>query len=202
MQRLEGEAIRDEILAVSGALNLKAGGPGVFPEVDAEVLRGAAYQRWPLTTDGPEAWRRSVYVTQMRSITAPIMDLFDPPENIGSCARRSVTTIAPQALQLLNNKFVAGQAVIFTERLRNEEGRDIRRQVERGYALALGRPPDPRELSLTLDFIGGQEDYHRKHNQALLARGVDPAEILPPDKAAFADFCNSLLNLNEFVYVD
>ncbi len=202
LQRLEGEAIRDEILAVSGALNLKAGGPGVFPEVDAEVLRGSAYQRWPLTTDGPEAWRRSVYVTQMRSITAPIMDLFDPPENIGSCARRSVTTIAPQALQLLNNKFVAGQAVVFAERLRNEAGRDTRQEVERGYALALGRSPEPRELPLTLDFISHQEAYHQKHNQALLERGVDPAGILPPDKAALADFCHSLLNLNEFVYVN
>jgi hypothetical protein len=202
LQRLEGEAIRDAILAVSGSLNLKAGGPGVFPEVDAEVLRGSAYQRWPLTKDGPEAWRRSVYVTEMRSVTAPIMDLFDPPENIGSCARRSVTTIAPQALQLLNNKFVAGQAGIFAERLRNEQGRDLRREVERAYALALGRPPDSRELSLTLDFIGRQEDYHRKHNQVLLDRGADPAEILPPDKSALTDFCHALLNLNEFVYVN
>jgi hypothetical protein len=174
----------------------------VFPEVDAEVLRGSAYQRWPLTKDGPEAWRRSVYVTEMRSVTAPIMDLFDPPENIGSCARRSVTTIAPQALQLLNNKFVAGQAGIFAERLRNEQGRDLRREVERAYALALGRPPDSRELSLTLDFIGRQEDYHRKHNQVLLDRGADPAEILPPDKSALTDFCHALLNLNEFVYVN
>ena len=202
LQRLEGEAIRDAILASSGSLNLKPGGPGVFPEVDAEVLRGSAYQRWPLTTDGPEAWRRSVYVTQMRSVTAPIMDLFDPPESIGSCARRNVTTVAPQALQLLNNKFVAGQAVIFAERLRNEEGRDTRREVERAYTLALGRPPDPRELPLTLDFISKQENYHRQHSQVLLERGVDPAQILPPDKAALADFCHSLLNLNEFVYVN
>ncbi len=202
LQRLEGEAIRDAILATSGALNLKAGGPGVFPEVDPEVLRGAAYQRWPVTTDGPELWRRSVYVTQMRSITAPIMDLFDPPENIGSCARRDVTTIAPQALELLNNKFVANQALVFAERIRNEKGRDLAGEVQRGYALALGRAPEPRELALAAEFISRQEAYHRNHNPALLERGVDPAETLPPDKAALADFCHSLFNLNEFVYVN
>jgi hypothetical protein len=202
LQRLEGEAIRDAILAASGALNLKAGGPGVFPEVDPEVLRGAAYQRWPVTTDGPEFWRRSVYVTEMRSITAPIMDLFDPPENIGSCARRNVTTIAPQALQLLNNKFVANQALVLAERLRNEKGRDLPGIIQRGYALALGRGPKPLELALTTEFIGRQEAYHRKHNPALLERGADPAEILAPDKAALADFCHSLFNLNEFVYVN
>jgi hypothetical protein len=88
LQRLEGEAVRDSILTVAGSLNLKMGGPGIFPEVDPEILRGAAYQVWPKDNDGPEMWRRSVYITQMRSITAPILDLFDPPDSISSCARR------------------------------------------------------------------------------------------------------------------
>jgi hypothetical protein len=57
LRRLEGEAVRDSILAVAGSLSPKLGGSGVFPEVDAEILKGAAYQVWPKTTDGPEVWR-------------------------------------------------------------------------------------------------------------------------------------------------
>ena len=202
LQRLEGEIVRDSILAVSGALRPKMGGPGVFPEVDSEVLKGAAYQRWPETKDGPDAWRRSVYVTEMRSITAPILDLFDPPENIGSCARRNTTTIAPQALQLLNNRFVAGQSALFADRLRSEAGRDPSKQVERAFILALGRRPSPNELSASLAFLTRQEEYHRGQADILRARGADPAEVPSPPKAALVDFCHSLYNLNEFVYVN
>lgn len=202
LQRLEGEIVRDSILAVSGSLRPKMGGPGVFPEVDSEVLKGAAYQRWPETKDGPEAWRRSIYVTEMRSVSAPILDLFDPPENIGSCAKRNVTTIAPQALQLLNNRFVSGQSTLFADRLRNEAGRDRTKQVEHAFMLAFGREPRPRELAASLAFIGRQEEYHTKQIDILRARGADPAEVASPPKAALVDFCHSLFNLNEFVYVN
>jgi uncharacterized protein YoxC len=202
LRRLEGEVVRDSILAVSGSLNLKMGGPGIFPEVDPEVLRGAAYQVWPKTTDGPEMWRRSVYVAQMRSITAPIMDLFDPPDNIGSCARRNVTTVAPQALQLLNNKFVVGQSEIFAERLRNEVGRDVTGQIDRGFRIALGRPPRQREAQTAAQFIERQRQYHHQRRSELYKKGVDPAEIPAPEKAALIDFCHSLINLNEFMYVN
>ncbi len=202
LQRLEGEIVRDSILSVSGALRPKMGGPGVFPEVDSEVLKGAAYQRWPETKDGPDAWRRSIYVTEMRSISAPILDLFDPPENIGSCARRNTTTIAPQALQLLNNRFVGGQSALFADRLRSETGRDRTKQVERAFILALGRMPKPGELAASLAFISRQEEYHRTQSDVLRLRGTDPAEVAPPQKAALVDFCHSLFNLNEFVYVN
>ena len=202
LQRIEGEIIRDSLLAVSGALNLKMGAPGVFPEVDSEILKGSAYQRWPVTKDGPEAWRRSVYVTEMRTITAPILDLFDPPEKVGSCARRNVTTIAPQALQLLNDKFVAGQSEILSSRVRDEAGRDRTAQIARAFYLALSRPPATREVAASVDFLTRQEEYHRRHNRVLMERGVDPAEIGSPEQAALVDFCHSLFNLNEFIYVN
>jgi Protein of unknown function (DUF1553)/Protein of unknown function (DUF1549)/Planctomycete cytochrome C len=209
LQRLEGEIVRDAILAVSGALSLKAGGPGIFPEVDRGLIESSPkdspqlfYQRWPVSHDGPEVWRRSVYVTQLRTVTAPILDLFDPPDNISSCPKRNTTTVAPQALQLLNNKFVTGQAVIFAERLRNEVGRDVALQIERAFLLAFGRKPEPRELQASLAFLKSQETYHRTHNLRVADQGVDPAEIQPPDKAALMDLCHSLFNTNEFIYVN
>jgi hypothetical protein len=202
LNRLDGEAIRDSILAVSGGLNFKEGGPGVFPEVDPEVLKGAAYQRWPVTKDGPEMWRRSVYVTEMRTITAPVLDLFDPPDSVNSCARRSVTTIAPQALQLLNDKFIAGQSALFADRVRNDVGRDPAAQIDRAFRLALGRAPQPREYQAAQTFLERQQQYHRNRQRALIAQGTDPALIALPEKAALTDFCHSLLNINEFVYVN
>jgi mono/diheme cytochrome c family protein len=202
LMRLESEGIRDSILAVSGGLNPKQGGPGVFPEVDPEVLKGAAYQRWPQTTDGPEMWRRSVYVTEMRTIAAPLLDLFDPPENVTSCPRRSMTTVAPQALQLLNNKFVVGQSALFADRVREEAGRNPVAEIDRAFRLALGRPPEPRESKVAQNFLEVEEQHHRRQQRSLLEQGADPAQIPSPDKAALIDFCHSLLNINEFVYVN
>jgi Protein of unknown function (DUF1553)/Protein of unknown function (DUF1549)/Planctomycete cytochrome C len=209
LHRLEGEIIRDSILAVSGALNLKAGGPGIFPEVDAGLIESSPkeaaqllYQRWPVTRDGPEVWRRSIYVTQMRTVTAPIMDLFDPPESVSSCPKRNTTTVAPQALQLLNNKFVAGQSFIFAERLWNEVGKDRPSQIQRAFRLAFGRLPEPPELQDSLAFLKKQEGYHRTYDLKLLAGGVDPAEIPLPEKAALMDLCHSLFNSNEFIYLN
>ena len=206
LQRLEGETIRDSILFVSGALNPQAGGPGVYPELDPAVIesipRGALYQSWPSTKDGGEVWRRSVYVIQRRSVTPPILDLFDPPDSIASCPRRNTTTIAPQALQLLNNKFVARQATIFADRVNDEAGPDRVLEVHWAFALALGRPPQATELKLTLDFLMRQSDYHGRQNRVLMEQGVDPAQIPAPDKSALVDLCHSLFNVNEFVYVN
>jgi hypothetical protein len=207
MQRVEGEIIRDSILAVSGGLNLKAGGPGIFPEVDPGLLGVVEAsqtddERWPATKDGPELWRRSVYVIQKRSVTAPIMDLFDPPDLVSSCPKRASTTVAPQALQLLNNKFVIGQSTLFAERLRNEMGKDTAEQVQRAFRLSYGRPPNPKELEASIEFLSKQRAYHRQLALRLREQAVDPAEILEPEKAALIDLCHSLFNSNEFVYID
>jgi hypothetical protein len=206
LQRLEGEAIRDSILTASGALNPQAGGPGVFPEIDQALLeslpKGPTYQSWPQTRDGPEVWRRSVYVTQMRSVATPILDLFDPPESISSCPRRNTTTVAPQALQLLNNKFVNRQAAIFANRIYDEAGEDPSQQIRRAFLLALSRPPAPVELEQTLEFLKRQREFHRRQNRVLMERGIDPAQILSGEKAALVDLCHSVLNLNEFLYIN
>jgi hypothetical protein len=209
LQRLEGEIIRDSILAVSGTLDLKAGGPGIYPEVDPGLIEGSPqenvrflYQRWPVTTDGPGLWRRSIYVTQTRTVTAPLMDLFDPPDVVSSCPKRNTTTVAPQALQLLNNKFVVGQSERFADRLRREVGKDVEQQIVRAFRLSFGRSPSAKELAVAQGFLKKQAAYHQGLVVKLQEQGVDPAEIPGPDKAALIDLCHSLLNTNEFVYVN
>ena len=96
-RRLEGEIIRDAVLASAGTLDLKAGGPGVHPYIDPSLWQGSSGRLWPGRADSdPETWRRSVYTFQKRSIPLPMFEVFDRPDAIGSCARRNLSTTAPQ----------------------------------------------------------------------------------------------------------
>ena len=105
-RRLDGEAIRDAMLSASGLLNLKAGGPSVFPDLPAEVKPTG----WKVSVDPAERNRRSVYVAVRRNLRYPLFSLFDSPDRNETCSRRFVTTTAPQALTLLNDAIVLGYA--------------------------------------------------------------------------------------------
>ena len=206
IRRLEGEIIRDSVLAVSGGLNRQAGGPPVFPAVDKGIIEGSplgeTYQRWPETLDEPTVWKRSVYVAQMRTITPPILDLFDPPDKLASCARRATTTVPTQALQLMNNRFVARQAALFADRVRNEAGPEAGSQVRRVFLLALGRLPTEMELEESKRYLSAQRAYHAEHNQALRKRAVEPSQIPSPEMGSLIDLCHGLFNVNEFIHVN
>lgn len=195
--RLEAEAVRDSLLAVSGCLNSQMYGPGVHPRVhpDAIYKTESKYgELWPANvTDGPATWRRSVYVFVKRSNPMPFIQVFDQPETVSSCGQRAVSTVAPQALALMNDQFAREQAAHFAGRARSEGGADRSAQIKRAYALALGRPPRPTELDRSLAFLGRQDRHYR--------RGNAPLRIGDPDPG-LTDFCQALMSLNEFVYVD
>jgi uncharacterized protein DUF1553/uncharacterized protein DUF1549/cytochrome c len=197
LRRLEAEAVRDSILAVSGRLNLKMGGPSVFPPVSKEVLHGQSRPGEGWTTSPPEeAARRSIYVFVKRSVPLPLLEAFDAADTGQTCARRNVTTIAPQALTLLNGEFVQEESRSFAERLRKEVGEEPARQVERAYRLALARPPSASEMETALGFLARQAERARKPGA-----GAPPSEI-DAARRALESFCLVVLNLNEFVYVD
>jgi hypothetical protein len=178
VKRLEGEAIRDSILCVSGALNREMGGPPVYPPVDPS-LRADTFQgpNWKDGEDGPSTWRRSVYVKVKRSLLLPELEVFDCPEITYTVAARNISTTPLQALTLQNGPFILRQSDLFAARIAKEAGADPVRQIERAYALALCRPPTAREKALSLDYL-----------QKRKATGLN-------------DFCHALFNLNEFVYV-
>ena len=140
-RRLDGEALRDAMLAVSGRLNPKAGGPSVFPEIPPELK--AAGMPWKVTADAKERDRRSVYVFVKRNLRYPLFALFDAPDRNETCSRRFVTTTAPQALTLLNDPLVLGFAKSFAARVTKEAGTDPAKVIDRAYLLALGRAPKP-----------------------------------------------------------
>jgi hypothetical protein len=191
-RRLEGEALRDAMLAVSGQLNLKMGGPSVFPELPAEL--GVPRGGWPVSPDVRERSRRSVYVFVKRNLRYPLFGAFDAPDANESCARRHVSTNAPQALMLLNGKLTQEIARAFAGRVLREAGNRPARVVERAYRLALGRAPDAGEAALAAEFLDRQAALLR---QAPLPLGADPAFA-----GAVTDLCHTLLNVNEFAYVD
>lgn len=186
-RRLEGETLRDALLAVSGRLNLKDGGPSVYPEMPAELSVGKA--AWPISSEA-EADRRSVYVFVKRNLRYPLFNTFDAPDSNEPCARRHNTTTAPQALMLLNGDFSLKLAQTFAERLLREIGTDPVAIVNRACHLSLGRGPTAKEAQTM---------------RAFLERETSLLQPQQGDKAfagAVTDLCHALFNLNEFLYVD
>jgi hypothetical protein len=178
-KRLDGEALRDAMLAVTGRLNLKAGGPGVYPALPSELKKSAG--KWPVSSDPAERNRRSVYVAVKRNLRYPFFTLFDSPERTEVCARRYVTTTAPQALTLLNDQGVLSAAKAFAARVTKTAGTDPDAVIGTAFELALGRPPDTEERAAMRNFL----DRHAGKREEVVV-----------------DLCHSLLNLSEFLYVD
>ena len=186
MRRLGAEEVRDSVLAVSGQLNSKMYGPGVYPKISDEVKAGQSNpgSGWGNSSIEDQS-RRSVYVHVKRSLVLPILSDFDVADTDSSCAARFTTTQPTQALGMLNGEFLNEQAIQFAKRLRKEAGADVKQQVSLAYRLALNREPDPAMTQRGLALI---EALKTKHE--LLA-----------DKA-LEQFCLMTLNLNEFVYLD
>ena len=179
-RRLEAEMIRDAVVSAAGTLNLKMGGQPVMPPLTVEETAGLKDpSQWPVTLDPAEHTRRGVYLYVKRSFRMPLFETFDMPDPVVSCERRNVTTVAPQALALLNNEFLIQQAGRFAERLRREGGTEPRQWIERGFWLAVGRAPSSTEIQ-------------------------DASALFTPDAGAegLTRFCLVLFNLNEFLYVD
>jgi mono/diheme cytochrome c family protein len=174
--RLEAEIIRDQMLAAAGTLDRTLGGPAIFPFIDPDLFEKSSKRDWPGRPDSdPSTWRRSIYVFSKRSIRYPMFEAFDQPNLVNSADRRNRTTIAPQALILMNNRLVLTHAAKFAERLRAEAGDDPVRQVDRAFRLTLARLPDVAERQRAVAFVRG-----------------GPGRL--------AEFCHLLFNLNEFLY--
>jgi hypothetical protein len=178
LRRLEGEAIRDAVLATSGQLNLEMGGRGVFPTLNPQVL--ATQSRpgagWDKSNDA-EQCRRSVYLFVKRTLRVPFLETLDAASPDTVVARRNTTTIAPQALILLNSHFMQRQSEAMAERIEREAGPDSQRQIERAFERALGRGPTEVERRVCLDVLRRQTE----HLSELAAAGS--LEIAPPRKA-------------------
>jgi len=174
-QRLEAEALRDSIMTASGGIDLAVGGEPIFPFIPQEILetsKGKGY--WDNQPDGPDVWRRSVYVYRRRSLGFPFFDTFDLPDQNQTAAARNVSTVPTQALTLMNNEFVLNQAALFADRLEREAPGDLDQQIELAYLIALTRTPTTNEVAVAKALVTEQ---------------------------SLVDLTHVMLNLNEFLYL-
>jgi Protein of unknown function (DUF1553) len=170
-RRLEAEAIRDSILAVTGALDLEnAGGPGFAPfEVEMENVRHYHAKK----SYGPEDWRRMIYMTKVRQEHEQVFGAFDCPDASIVVPKRSRSTTPLQALNLLNSPFVVQQADLFAKRL-EKDSEILPQQITRAWQLCFQRTPTDEELADSAEFI---------------------------KQAGIQQFTRAMLNANEFVFI-
>ncbi len=170
-RRLAAEPIRDSILAVSGSLNLQAGGPGFSAfEVDAENVR----HYHPKSSYSSEDFRRMIYMTKVRMEQDSVFGLFDCPDAASSVAKRSRSTTPLQAMNLFNSTFLLQQADLFAKRLKKEKPNVLTDQINLAYQLCYSRSPTQTE----------QEDAGKFITQYQLQA-----------------FCRAILNSNEFLFL-
>ncbi|MEI7921241.1 MAG: PSD1 and planctomycete cytochrome C domain-containing protein [Planctomycetota bacterium] len=184
-RRIEAEVLRDSILSFSHSLNLKRGGPGIYPALPEEVYKtqDSARKGWPESSP-EEQNRRSIYIFVKRALVPPILEVFDCPTTTVPIGTRAITTVAPQALMLLNDTFIRKQAAILAARLQSESGNQLDHQIQRGFEIVLQRQPSSIEARIATNYIRQQSSNPNSADMAM------------------TNFCLSLLNLNEVIYVD
>ncbi|SIO66021.1 Planctomycete cytochrome C [Singulisphaera sp. GP187] len=185
VRRLEAEVIRDTLLAVSGRLDPTLFGPSVPPYLTSFMEgRGRPATSGPLDGDG----RRSLYINVRRNFLSPMFLAFDAPSPFSTMGRRNVSNVPAQALTMLNDPFVIGQATLWSERLlaRQRAGATRQEILRQMYLTAFGRPPTERETVEGLAFLDAQAGSYGTAN----------------DPRAWADLCHVLVNVKEFIYVN
>jgi hypothetical protein len=171
-RRLEGEVIRDSLLFVSGRLNLEMGGPGVFPPIPTDILKGS--RGWAPSADPRDHNRRSIYIFARRNLRFPFLEVFDAPDSNLSCPERGRSTTAPQSLTLLNAAEVMAAAKATSDWIATR-AKAPADKVDLLYRLALGRRPTERERDLAVEFLV---------------------------RSPLPELCRAVFNLNSFVYLE
>ena len=236
VRRLAAEEIRDAMLAVTGELNPEMGGPGVFPKINWEVamqprhIMGSVAPAYTPSVKKSDRDRRTVYAFRFRTLSDPFLEVFNKPVAETSCERRDETTVATQALTLINSQFTRDRAVALADRIAKQSG-DAAEQARRAFRRTLLRDPTGEELAAAVSHLEAMraehaeaepkrpelpKSVHREMIEELTGEPVEWDEELiglegyEPDLAmadleadgrALAELCLVLLNSNEFVYV-
>ncbi|HEV3255827.1 MAG TPA: DUF1549 and DUF1553 domain-containing protein [Gemmataceae bacterium] len=181
LRRLDAEALRDSMLAVSGELDPRMGGPYI-------PTRRTDEGSVDVDENQNGARRRSVYLQQRRTQVPTLLELFDAPALAANCSFRNTSTVPLQSLALLNAPFTRARAQAFARRLERQAGADAARRVTLAFRLACGRSPGARETAAAHRFL--------KVQQALYAAEKDAS------RRVWTDFCQMILAGNAFLYVE
>jgi mono/diheme cytochrome c family protein len=187
--RLDAEALYDTLLLVADRLDETRFGPADKVQVRSDGL--------VTPTGTARGWRRLIYVQQSRKQLPTHMENFDFPQMNPNCIERRDSTVAPQALYLMNNSMVQQLAEHFAHRVRREGGTDLTKQIERIYLIALTRLPSDEEKRLGLDALGQLADTWAKQ---MAVSGKPDMEAV--NLKALTTFCHAIVNSASFLYVD
>lgn len=187
-RRLEGEAIRDAMLFAAGVLSERRGGPGTRPPLPKELVATLLKNQWAVSPEEEDHRRRSIYLMVRRNLRYPLFEVFDRPDTNATCPRRSRSTVAPQALALLNSDLSLTLAESLANRL-GKEATSTDQQIERAFQLTLGRLPTADEKAWS---------HASLHDDAATSQAIRQTV----DRAALTRLCLALFNANEFLYVD
>ncbi len=187
-RRLDAEALRDAMLAVSGQLDHTLGG-SLMTVLNRTYAAGGTTTADVAKQMHYDTPRRSLYLPIVRSAVHDFFAAFDYPDPGMLTGQRAQTTVAPQALFLMNSPFVKTQAAALAARVEKSLATDDPGRLRQAYALAFSRPPTAAETQRALAFLDRDE--------ADLRAAADPA----PRSAAWRRLCHALLASNEFLYV-
>jgi hypothetical protein len=212
-RRLEGEFVRDSMLAVAGLLDERMGGPGVRPPLPDELRSTLLRGQWDVTEEQSQHYRRSIYVFARRNLRYPIFDVFDRPDANQSCPRRYESTTAPQSLLLLNSEFSWEMADQLARRVWTPE--------IKGENASLREAGDPTGLAVPdaeEEQVGLVHDVAAIHRAVRLAWGREAQSSEVAEATAFlttrqastpedlqrarTQLCLAILNASEFLYID
>jgi len=193
LKRMEAELVRDTALWVAGRLNLTPFGPA-----DPVTVRKDGLVTAQLVGGG---WRRSVYLRQRRKEFPTFLSTFDLPSMTPNCIERPESTVATQALFLMNNATIDQLATSFAERVEREAGPEIERQIRRAYLVAFSRRPGGEELEAGRSALEQLGRHWADHLAAEAKAGRKNTGGSAP-RRALASYCHALLNSAAFIYID
>jgi len=193
--RLTAEQIRDAALASGGLLDLRVGGASIKPPQPAglDALGYAGSVKWA-DSEGPDRYRRGLYVFYQRTVPYPQLVNFDAPDSTVTCSRRRRSNTPLQALNLLNDPVFVEAAQGLALRLMTEAKGSPSGRIEQAFLLALGRKPSPQEAERVLKFYDEQLSQAPAELMPLVPEGVKPNEA-----AAWVSVSRVMLNLDEFM---
>ncbi|PHN06009.1 PSD1 and planctomycete cytochrome C domain-containing protein [Flavilitoribacter nigricans] len=205
IRRLEAEAIRDGILAVSGRLDTSRFGPSVAVHLTPFMQgRGRPWESGPLDGDG----RRSIYQAVRRNFLPPMMLTFDFPVPFSTFGNRNVSNVPAQSLNLMNDPFVQEQAEVWAQQILDREA-TFEERLDGIYRKAFARPPTEAEIEKARSFFAEQaalyqevETQERSDSTGLASQEVAPdTEPKDPQLQTWADFCQVIFNIKEFIFL-
>jgi hypothetical protein len=212
-KRLDAEQIRDSLLAASGLLVEKVGGPSVYPQIPDAVMKQSTRRVpgfWVTSKDPADQNRRSLYVYTRRSVPYPMLEAFDMASPQLAHSRRDVTTTPQQSLTLFNNDLVYQWSHSLAARVTREAGPNTNARLDRLFRILYARGPDREERKLLIAFLRDQEKLLGEQLAAAEAGGEGATKVSAPSpgarlresarEKAFIDLAHTLANANEFVY--